>query len=244
MGICGWGSSSQCATHVILFSSSAKRNSSYSTYSILFLTYTSYFRGKKGISRNKMKLFFLMTSHSLRVPFLSCVLLFSFLQGWLLSSCSSSTEGPRSSSQIDVLTLVIKHQVLSHAPSTFGALSPLDSGDTSCTSHSPLRSWLASALGAQTYSSVLPDLALMVHHHDSPFIFQSRYDKWGYWWNWNGQGLLLLRWSSTWALLAPCARAWTVHSYSIAHVGLLPYLVCILYLSSTAEETSLGIAKQ
>ena len=39
---------------------SAKRNSSYSTYSILFLTYTSYFGGKKGISRNKMKLFFLM----------------------------------------------------------------------------------------------------------------------------------------------------------------------------------------
>jgi|SRR6267142_3462290 len=34
---------------------SAKRNSSYSTYSILFLTYTSYFGGKKGISRNKMK---------------------------------------------------------------------------------------------------------------------------------------------------------------------------------------------
>ena len=40
--------------------SSAKRNSSYSTYSILFLTYTSYFGGKKGISRNKMKFCFLM----------------------------------------------------------------------------------------------------------------------------------------------------------------------------------------
>jgi len=39
---------------------SAKRNSSYSTYSILFLTYTSYFGGKKGISRNKMNFFFLM----------------------------------------------------------------------------------------------------------------------------------------------------------------------------------------
>src|SRR6266850_1260853 len=39
---------------------SAKRNSSYSTYSILFLTYTSYFGGKKGISRNKMIFFFLM----------------------------------------------------------------------------------------------------------------------------------------------------------------------------------------
>jgi len=41
-------------------STSAKRNSSYSTYSILFLTYTYYFRGKKGISRNKMIYFFLM----------------------------------------------------------------------------------------------------------------------------------------------------------------------------------------
>jgi len=39
---------------------SAKRNSSYSTYSILFLTYTSYFGGKKGISRNKMKKIILM----------------------------------------------------------------------------------------------------------------------------------------------------------------------------------------
>jgi len=39
---------------------SAKRNSSYSTYSILFITYTSYFGDKKGISRNKMKFFFLM----------------------------------------------------------------------------------------------------------------------------------------------------------------------------------------
>jgi len=39
---------------------SAKRNSSYSTYSILFITYTSYFGGKKGISRNKMIFFFLM----------------------------------------------------------------------------------------------------------------------------------------------------------------------------------------
>jgi len=39
---------------------SAKRNSSYSTYSILFITYTSYFGGKKGISRNKMNIVFLM----------------------------------------------------------------------------------------------------------------------------------------------------------------------------------------
>src|SRR6267142_3800990 len=45
---------------------SAKRNSSYSTYSILFLTYTSYFEGKKGISRNKMKFVFLM--HNQHVP--------------------------------------------------------------------------------------------------------------------------------------------------------------------------------
>ena len=43
-----------------MMSTSAKRNSSYSTYSILFLTYTSYFGGKKGISRNKMNFFFLM----------------------------------------------------------------------------------------------------------------------------------------------------------------------------------------
>ena len=35
-------------------------NLSYSTYYILFLTYTSYLGGKEGISENKMKFFFLM----------------------------------------------------------------------------------------------------------------------------------------------------------------------------------------
>jgi len=46
-----------------LHHASVKRNSSYSTYSILFLTYTSYFGGTKGISRNKMNYFFLMHLH-------------------------------------------------------------------------------------------------------------------------------------------------------------------------------------
>jgi len=46
------------------------------------------------------------------------------------------------------------------------------------------------------------------------------------------------------ASLAPCARAWTPHSPSIARVGLFPYLVCIFYLSGIAEETSPSIAKR
>src|SRR6266850_4858592 len=63
-------------------------------------------------------------------------------------------------------------------------------------------------------------------------------------WNQEVQGLLQMRQRHARALLAPCAGAWTPYLPSITCVGLLPYLVCIFYLSSTAEETSLGIAEQ
>jgi len=53
-----------------------------------------------------------------------------------------------------------------------------------------------------------------------------------------------MRWRCARASLAPCTGAWTPHLPSIACVGLFPYLVCIFYLSSIAEETSLGIAER
>ena len=63
-------------------------------------------------------------------------------------------------------------------------------------------------------------------------------------WNQEVQGLLQMSRSHARASLAPCTRAWTPYLPSIAHVGLLPYLVCIFYLSGTAKETSLSITKQ
>jgi len=63
-------------------------------------------------------------------------------------------------------------------------------------------------------------------------------------WNQKVQGLLQMRWRHARVSLAPCARVWTPHLPLIAHVGLFPYLVRIFYLSSIAEETSLGIAER
>src|SRR6267142_4845918 len=68
---------------------------------------------------------------------------------------------------------------------------------------------------------------------------------WGFMcWNQEVQGLPQMRRRHARASLAPCAGAWTPHSPSIACVGLFPYLVHIFYLSSTAEETSLSVAKR
>jgi len=104
--------------------SSAKRISSYSTYFTLFLTYTSYFGGKKGISRNKMIFFFLM----LLVDYCSKLVMYSQLPNmcWIamFSDCSA---WKHNSVQVCLLVVATSHI---HQPLWYFAMHYHDANTT------------------------------------------------------------------------------------------------------------------